>query len=244
VLPTADPIATARRKNLWPVKVPVVLHFRRPFGTKALASGTDFVDSANEGEDSISRIDLAPRRVTMLQLLMTPHNAQVSRDGWRLFSLGSMAGQVEKALPGAAPGGPRTRCREGGRGAGDLRCDARLGRRQHPHRCFIAWAAHEHAPPRNLRGSDQGQRGVRYRRLAARRRCGRLGGYADAATDHSDTRGPQPDPAVCHARRKTRLYCEHIRGDGSTIDTATQRVVGSVRVGRGPGGVTCRPGVR
>ena len=105
MLPTADPIATARRKNLWPVKVPVVLHFRRPFGTKALASGTDFVDSANEGEDSISRIDLAPRRVAMLHLLMTPHNAQISRDGRRLFALGSMAGQVEKALPGAAPGG-------------------------------------------------------------------------------------------------------------------------------------------
>jgi len=52
-----------------------------PMGTtQALACGTGFVYSANEGEDSISRIDLATRRVTTLQLPVTPHSVQISRE--------------------------------------------------------------------------------------------------------------------------------------------------------------------
>jgi YVTN family beta-propeller protein len=73
--------------------------------TQALASGTGFVYSANEGEDSISRIDLATRQVTMLKIPVTPHNVQISHDGQRLFAVGSMAGQMKKDVPGAAPGG-------------------------------------------------------------------------------------------------------------------------------------------
>ena len=69
------------------------------------ASGTGFVYSANEGDDSISRIDLATGRVTTLSVPVTPHNVQISRDGRRLFAVGSMAGQMKMAAPTAAPGG-------------------------------------------------------------------------------------------------------------------------------------------
>jgi len=70
-----------------------------------LASGTGFVYSANEGEDSISRIDLATGQVTTLPLPITPHNVQISPDGRRLFAVGSMTGQTNAAGPGAVPGG-------------------------------------------------------------------------------------------------------------------------------------------
>jgi YVTN family beta-propeller protein len=73
--------------------------------TPPLVSGVGFVYSANEGEDSISRIDLATGRVTTLRLPVTPHNVQISRDGRRLFAVGSMAGQMKMAAPTAAPGG-------------------------------------------------------------------------------------------------------------------------------------------
>ena len=70
-----------------------------------LSSGSGFVYSANEGEDSISRIDLATGRVMTLPVLVTPHNVQISRDGRRLFAVGSMAGQMKMTAPTAAPGG-------------------------------------------------------------------------------------------------------------------------------------------
>lgn len=70
-----------------------------------LASNAGFVYSANEGEDSISRIDLATGRVMTLPVPVTPHNAQISRDGRRLFVVGSMAGQMKMAAPTAAGGG-------------------------------------------------------------------------------------------------------------------------------------------
>jgi DNA-binding beta-propeller fold protein YncE len=73
--------------------------------TQALASAAGFVYSANEGEDSISRIDLATRRVTTLKIPVTPHNVQISQDGRRLLAVGSMAGQMKKDVPHAAPGG-------------------------------------------------------------------------------------------------------------------------------------------
>ena len=66
---------------------------------------TGFVYSANEGEDSISRIDLVTGRVVTLPLPVTPHNVQISRDGRWLFAVGSMAGQMKMAAPTAAPGG-------------------------------------------------------------------------------------------------------------------------------------------
>jgi hypothetical protein len=93
--------------------------------TQALASAAGFVYSANEGEDSISRIDLATRRVTTLKIPVTPHNVQISHDGRRLLAVGSMAGQMKKDVPHAAPEGARTRCREGSQRASDLRCDRR-----------------------------------------------------------------------------------------------------------------------
>ena len=71
----------------------------------ALASSAGFVYSANEGEDSISRIDLATGRVMTLPLPVTPHNVQISRDGRRLFAVGSMSGQMKMAAP-AAPAAP------------------------------------------------------------------------------------------------------------------------------------------
>lgn len=70
-----------------------------------LASDAGFVYSANEGDDSISRIDLATDRVTTLPLPVTPPNVQISRDGRRLFAAGSMAWQMKMAAPVTAPGG-------------------------------------------------------------------------------------------------------------------------------------------
>ena len=69
------------------------------------ASANGFVYSANEGEDSISRIDLATGQVTTLPVPVTPHNVQISRDGSRLFVVGSMAGQMKMAATPAAPAG-------------------------------------------------------------------------------------------------------------------------------------------
>ena len=69
------------------------------------AGGSGFVYSANEGEDSISRIDMATGRVVTLPLPVTPHNVQISRDGLQLFAVGSMAGQMKMAASPAAPGG-------------------------------------------------------------------------------------------------------------------------------------------
>ena len=67
-----------------------------------LAGGAGFVYSANEGADSISRIDLATGRVLTLPVPVTPHNVQISRDGRWLFAVGSMAGQMKMAASTAA----------------------------------------------------------------------------------------------------------------------------------------------
>ena len=69
------------------------------------ASSTGFVYSANEGADSISRIDQATGRVMTLPLPVTPHNVQISRDGRRLFAVGAMAGQMKMSAPTGAPAG-------------------------------------------------------------------------------------------------------------------------------------------
>ena len=61
-----------------------------------------FVYSANEGEDSISRIDLTTARVTTMPVPVTPHNVQIARDGRRLFVVGSMPGQMKMAGPDGA----------------------------------------------------------------------------------------------------------------------------------------------
>ena len=76
-----------------------------PSGDSVAAPATGFVYSANEGEDSISRIDLATGRVTTLPVPVAPHVVQISRDGRRLFAVGSMVGQTKMAVPTAAPGG-------------------------------------------------------------------------------------------------------------------------------------------
>jgi YVTN family beta-propeller protein len=76
-----------------------------PMAAAPSASGTGFVYSANEGEDSISRFDLATGRVMTMPVPVTPHNVQISRDGRRLFAVGSMAGQMKMAAEGAAPAG-------------------------------------------------------------------------------------------------------------------------------------------
>ncbi|MEO6745765.1 MAG: cytochrome D1 domain-containing protein [Caldimonas sp.] len=76
-----------------------------PSGGSVAAAATGFVYSANEGDDSISRIDLATGRVVTPPLPVTPHNVQISRDGRRLFAVGPMTGQMKMAAPTAAPGG-------------------------------------------------------------------------------------------------------------------------------------------
>ncbi|MEO8728031.1 MAG: cytochrome D1 domain-containing protein [Rhodoferax sp.] len=68
-----------------------------------LAGASGFVYSANEGDDSISRIDLATGRVMTLPVPVTPHNVQISRDGGRLFAVGSMAGQMKMVASTAVP---------------------------------------------------------------------------------------------------------------------------------------------
>ncbi|MBA2722537.1 MAG: YncE family protein [Methylibium sp.] len=73
--------------------------------TAAASPASGFVYSANEGDDSISRIDLATGGVTTLPVPVTPHNVQISRDGRRLFVVGSMAGQMKMAAGAAAPAG-------------------------------------------------------------------------------------------------------------------------------------------
>ncbi len=265
MLPTAAHVATARRKNLWPVKVPVVLHSKRPFGTKALASGTDFVDSANEGEDSISRIDLAPRRVTLLQ--------------------------VEKALPGAAPGG---RGHAAEKEAGTLVIfDATRG--------WVVGSIPIAASSHRLRMSTDGReiyvaatKGNAVSVIDASLRDDDAVAVVDTPTRRQITaipvgrspiqlfatpdgnfvyvanqgteREPDNTVSVIETRGNTvvktlvtdlgahgvvisdngsRVFIANtFAGTVSTIDTATQRVIGSVRVGKGPGGITYRPGSR
>ena len=80
-----------------------------------LVSGAGFVYSANEGEDSISRIDLATGRVLTLPVPVTLHNVQISRDGRRMFGVGSMAGQMKMAAPTALPGGDAHAAKDPGR---------------------------------------------------------------------------------------------------------------------------------
>jgi YVTN family beta-propeller protein len=76
-----------------------------PSDEAVAAPAAGFVYSANEGEDSISRIDLATGRVLTLPLPLTPHNVQVSRDGRWLFAVGAMAGEMKMATSTTAPGG-------------------------------------------------------------------------------------------------------------------------------------------
>jgi len=73
-------------------------------GNSVAASATGFVHSANEGEDSMNRIDLAISGVMTLPLPVTPHNVQISHGVGRLFVVGSMAGQMKMVAPTAAPG--------------------------------------------------------------------------------------------------------------------------------------------
>lgn len=60
--------------------------------------GTGVVYTANEGGQSISRIDLATGRVVTFPIGFTPHNVQISPDGRRVYVVGSLSAE----MPGMA----------------------------------------------------------------------------------------------------------------------------------------------
>ena len=60
--------------------------------------GAGVVYTANEGGQSVSRIDLATGRVATFEIGLRPHNAQISPDGRHLFAIGSLSG----GMPGMA----------------------------------------------------------------------------------------------------------------------------------------------
>lgn len=60
--------------------------------TPTTASETGFVYTANEGENSISAVDLSTGQVKTVPVRITPHNVQVSRDGRQLLVVGMLAG--------------------------------------------------------------------------------------------------------------------------------------------------------
>lgn len=76
--------------------------------------GTGLVFTADEGSNSLSRIDLGSGRVTQIALAIEPHNVQVSPDGRWLRAVGSVV--TREASAEHAP--------EGGRQHGEL-SDAR-----------------------------------------------------------------------------------------------------------------------
>ncbi len=60
--------------------------------TPTIAPDTGFVYTANEGENSISAVDLSTGQVKTVPVRITPHNVQISRDGRRLLVVGMLAG--------------------------------------------------------------------------------------------------------------------------------------------------------
>ena len=61
--------------------------------TRAAATETGFVYTANEGENSFSAIDLSTGQVKTVPVRVAPHNIQVSRDGSLLFVVGPPAAE-------------------------------------------------------------------------------------------------------------------------------------------------------
>lgn len=61
--------------------------------TPATATETGFVYTANEGENSVSAIDLSTGHVKTVPVRVAPHNIQVSRDGSLLFVVGAPAAE-------------------------------------------------------------------------------------------------------------------------------------------------------
>lgn len=57
-----------------------------------IAPETGFVYTANEGENSISVVDLSTGQVKTVPVSITPHNVQISRDGRLLLAVGMLAG--------------------------------------------------------------------------------------------------------------------------------------------------------
>lgn len=57
-----------------------------------IAPETGFVYTANEGENSISAVDLSTGQVKTVSVRITPHNVQVSRDGRLILAVGMLAG--------------------------------------------------------------------------------------------------------------------------------------------------------
>ena len=69
----------------------------------AVPLGVGDVYTANEGDGSISRIDLATGRVTTVPIGFQPHNVQVAADGRRILAVGSPPGAMSEMGASSAP---------------------------------------------------------------------------------------------------------------------------------------------
>lgn len=77
-----------------------------------VATETGFVYTANEGENSISAVDLGTGQVKTVPVRVTPHNIQISRDGSLLLVVGASAAEVRDNED------PQTHGGESGHGGG------------------------------------------------------------------------------------------------------------------------------
>ena len=227
-------------------------------GAAPLANG--FVYSANEGEDSISRIDLATGRVTTMPVPVTPHNLQISRDGRRLFVVGSMAGQMKMAAAGAAhaaptqPGGLLILDAAAANAASATlvtvgRAPAHVVVGARGDRAYVSNAADDAvgvvdvasgrvvssiptaASPHGLRMSPDG------REIYVAGTKGNAVSVIDVATSREVTRIPvgKAPVQVGFTPDGTRVYVS-LRDDNAVavVDTRTQRLVTTIAVGRSP----------
>lgn len=72
-------------------------------GAVAVPLGVGDVYTANEGDGSISRIDLTTGRVTTVPIGFQPHNVQVAADGRRILVVGSPPGAMSEMRDTIAP---------------------------------------------------------------------------------------------------------------------------------------------
>ena len=72
-------------------------------GSVAVPLGVGDVFTANEGDGSMSRIDLATGRVTTVAVGFRPHNVQVAADGRRILLVGSPPGAMSGMGEDSAP---------------------------------------------------------------------------------------------------------------------------------------------
>lgn len=84
------------------------------------APETGFVYTANEGENSISAIDLSTGQVKTIPIRITPHNVQVSRDGSLLLVVGAVAAETGGHSDSQANGAGEGHGGEHGTGRGRL----------------------------------------------------------------------------------------------------------------------------